>query len=87
MIALHPHYVFSYAPAIIQEAYAHGFLVTFYDKSCSRLAREEVYKISGDKYRAVVDHIRSAEQRVCGKDTQVVARDDNTGYYVRSKLN
>lgn len=76
VVALHPKYVYSYAPATVLEVCNDDYLVKFYDNQRASLLRSEVRKISKRKYRKDVDYIKSL--RVSGR---VVARDDADGIY------
>lgn len=78
MVALHPRYVYSYAPATVREVYNFGVKVHFYDDMERKLPWSEVYKISPVKYKESVDYIKEREEKTCGR---VVARDDVTGLY------
>ena len=83
MIALHPSYVFSYAPAIVKQAYHHGVTVVFYDKTQHKLPVSELYRINRTKYRKVVDYIKHCEN---SKAKHVaIARNDKTGVYCKCK--
>lgn len=78
VVALHPRYVYSYAPATVREVYNFGVKVHFYDDMERKLPWSEVYKISPVKYKESVDYIKEREEKTCGR---VVARDDVTGLY------
>ena len=83
VIALHPNYVFSYAPAVIKEVYALGVTVVFYDKTQHKLPKSEVYKIKQSKYRKAVDFIRNRENS--SAKSVAIAREDKTGIYKKCK--
>lgn len=78
VIALHPRYVYSYAPATVTEVYNYGVNVQFYDRTERRLPWCEVYKIPHAKFKECVEYITDREQTLC---CRVVARDDTSGIY------
>ena len=83
VIALHPSYVFSYAPAVVKEAYPNGVTVVFYDKTQHKLQLSELYRINRSKYRKVVEYIRNCENS--SAKCVAIARNDNTGVYNKCK--
>ncbi|XP_053399883.1 uncharacterized protein LOC123557586 isoform X2 [Mercenaria mercenaria] len=78
VIALHPRYVYSYAPATVLNVCNFGYHVKFYDDTERRLPGSEVYKISPRKYTEVVKYIKDQELKTSGR---VLARDDVSGLY------
>ncbi|XP_045205074.2 uncharacterized protein LOC123557586 isoform X3 [Mercenaria mercenaria] len=78
VIALHPKYVYSYAPATVLNVYNVGYRVQFYDDTERRLPRSEVYKISPRKYTEDIKYIKDQELKTSGR---VLARDDVNGLY------
>ncbi|KAL4230599.1 von Willebrand factor type A domain [Mactra antiquata] len=78
VIALHPKYIYSYAPGVVAEVYELGALVHFYDHTMQKLPWSEVYKITYNKYDEYVKYIDERMRTICG---DVIARDDDTGFY------
>lgn len=80
VVALHPHYSFSYAPGVVLEVYQNFYMkIRFYDGEEAKLPREEIYKLSLQKFEHDVNYIIECETRWVGQ--AVVARDDSTGTY------
>nr|XP_039272786.1 von Willebrand factor A domain-containing protein 3B-like isoform X1 [Styela clava] len=79
IVALHPSYLHSYAPAIVLTVENLKYYVKFYDDSESVLPREEVYLITNLKYEDNIAYIDQCEQRWEGQ--AVVARNDADGLY------
>ena len=89
VVALHPHYSFSYAPGIVLEVYQNlQMKIRFYDGEEDKLPREEIYKLTPEKFEQDVNYIIECETRWV--DQAVVARDDRMGSYhlgIYSSLN
>ena len=84
MIASHPSYSFSYAPAVILEVTSDLWSkVRFYDGAETSLPREEVYKIPSQKFESDVHYIVKCEDQWVGQP--VVARNDDSGIYQLGK--
>lgn len=83
MVALHPNYVYSYAPATVDSVYSHGARVVFYDGTERMLPWSEMYKISDRKYTESVEYISVCEKRLCS--TKAVVWDQASGYFRLSK--
>ena len=83
MIALHPNYVFSYAPATVKEVYAHGVGVMFFDKIHHKLPYSEVYEISANKYNKDTKYIVDTENQL--RKSPAIARNDISGVYQQCK--
>ena len=80
VIALHPHYSFSYAPGIILEVYHNMWMkVRLYDGEEAKIPREEAFKLTSEKFEHDVNYIIECETRWVGQ--AVVARDDRYGTY------
>lgn len=82
MVALHPDYSFSYAPGIVLKVYQNlEMKIRFYDGQVleEKLPREEIYKLTQEKYEHDVNYIVQCETRWVGQ--AVVARDDRMGSY------
>ncbi|XP_076807901.1 von Willebrand factor A domain-containing protein 3B-like isoform X2 [Clavelina lepadiformis] len=80
LIALHPNYPNSYAPAYTLECQPNNwFSVRFYDNSVTSIPREEVYLIHMEKFKKDIDYISEYENRWVGQ--AVVARSDMDGQY------
>ncbi|KAK3099856.1 hypothetical protein FSP39_010823 [Pinctada imbricata] len=80
VVALHPHYSFSYAPGVVLEVYHNMEMkVRFYDGEENRLPRDEIYKLTTEKFEHDVNYIIQCETRWVGQ--AVVSRDDRTGTY------
>ena len=85
MIALHPNYIYSYAPGEVHKvSYSSAAMVEFYDGVVADLPRKEVFKISRSKFNSDKAYILDRERRIVGKS--VIARDDYNGYYRLGKL-
>ncbi|XP_021341552.1 uncharacterized protein LOC110442323 isoform X2 [Mizuhopecten yessoensis] len=80
VVALHPHYNFSYAPGIVLEVYQDLHMkIRFYDGEESTLPREEIYKLTTEKFEHDVNYIIECETRWVGQ--AVVGRNDENGTY------
>ena len=79
MIALHPEYIYSYAPAQVVAVFPKGFNVTFYDDVEGTLHRREMYKISEEKYDEFVETIKMAEDNLSKHDA--ITLDMRTGEF------
>lgn len=80
VVALHPHYNFSYAPGMVLEVYQDLHMkVRFYDGDESTLPREEIYKLTPEKFEHDVNYIVECETRWVGQ--AVVGRKDENGTY------
>eukprot|EP00105_Crassostrea_gigas_P022697 XP_011442307.1 PREDICTED: uncharacterized protein LOC105338748 isoform X2 [Crassostrea gigas] len=82
VVALHPDYSFSYAPGIVLKVYQNlEMKIRFYDGQVleEKLPREEIYKLTQEKYEHDVNYIVQCETRWVGQ--AVVARDDRMGSY------
>lgn len=80
IVALHPRYVYSYAPATVENVHVDGYHVKFYDGMTATLPRNEIYLISHRKFKESVEYIKQQEVNLIGQ--LVIARDDDTGSYV-----
>ncbi|XP_064636642.1 von Willebrand factor A domain-containing protein 3B-like isoform X2 [Lineus longissimus] len=80
VIALHPSFAYSYCPGVVMKVFPDlWLLIRFYDGQEARLPREEVYRITPDKFEYDVAFILQREDQWVGQ--AVVARDDTTGLY------
>lgn len=82
VVALHPDYSFSYAPGIVLKVYQNlEMKIRFYDGQVleEKLPREEIYKLTQEKYEHDVNYIVQCETRWV--EQAVVARDDRMGSY------
>ncbi|WAQ99963.1 VWA3B-like protein [Mya arenaria] len=79
VVALHPDYVYSYAPARVESVYSYGANVVFYDDATRNLPWQELYKISAQKYDQSVQYIRECEDSLC--NSKAVVWDRITGYF------
>lgn len=80
VVALHPHYSFSYAPGVILEVYHNMWMkVRLYDGEETKIPREEAFKLTTEKFEHDVNYIVECETRWVGQ--AVVARDDRYGTY------
>ncbi|XP_012936015.1 uncharacterized protein LOC101846493 [Aplysia californica] len=79
VVALHPDYSFSYAPAAVTGVTDSEVEVRFYDARSARLPWSEAYHVTGEKYQQDVTYIAKRESELVG--AAVVARDDETGAY------
>lgn len=80
VVALHPHFKFSYSPGTVLEVYRNFFVkIRFYDGEECTLPRNEIYRSTRQKYEHDVNYIIKCEIRWIGQ--AVVARDDKTGIY------
>ena len=85
VIALHPSYAFSYAPAVVLDISSDLWMtVRFYDGEESRLPRDEAYRIVAEKFEMDVAYILQGEEQWVGQ--AVVARNDATGVYQLGKF-
>lgn len=86
VVALHPHYNFSYAPGKVLEVYQDLHMkIRFYDGEESTLPREEIYKLTTDKFEHDVNYIVECETRWVGQ--AVVGRNDDNGTYHFASVN
>ena len=72
VIALHPGYVESYAPAKVRGVYANGVDVIFYDDTCARLNFSRAFEISRDVHDEVADYIHNCERELEGATALVM---------------
>ena len=79
MIALHPEYIYSYAPAQVVAVFPKGCKVKFYDDIEGKLQRQEMYKISERRYNKFAGTIQMAEVNLTKHDAVVL--DKHTGEY------
>ncbi|KAL5264641.1 hypothetical protein ACHWQZ_G005654 [Mnemiopsis leidyi] len=85
VIALHPDYSFSYAPARITGTDDNWFFdLKFYDSSEAEVPREEMYYISAEQYHEDTKFIRDIEEALLG--SFVVVRDNSDGLYRRGMV-
>jgi hypothetical protein len=86
VIALHPHYEFSYAPGQIVQISndLNKILVRFYDFVEGVILREEVYKMAKVKFQLDVNAIIDLEKRWIGQT--VVARNNYSNVYELGKV-
>ncbi|WAQ99935.1 hypothetical protein MAR_024308 [Mya arenaria] len=80
VIALHPNYAFSYAPATVKRVYRmKGADLKFYDNTVGTLPWSEIYKISQQKYTDCVHHIEQKENEMLQK--HVIVLDEKCGHF------
>ncbi|KAI8508392.1 von Willebrand factor type A domain, partial [Branchiostoma belcheri] len=80
IIGLHPSYSFSYAPGVVLEVLPDLWtVVRYYDGAEAKVPREEVYKMTAEKFEKDVAYILQCEDSWVGH--AVVARDDSDGAY------
>ncbi|XP_013387557.1 von Willebrand factor A domain-containing protein 3B [Lingula anatina] len=80
VVARHPSFSFSYAPAVVLSLYQDlQMTVRFYDGTEAKLPYEEVYRLAPEKFEHDVDHILKCEDQWVGQ--AVVARNDLIGTY------
>jgi len=84
VIAVHPSYVFSYAPAVVILVYTDRATVKFYDNTHETVSYSEMYKITQDLYDRSVEYIRKCEQKMVGSIAIVL--NEQKGFYQKSKL-
>ena len=84
MIAVHPSYVFSYAPAVVILVYTDRATVKFYDSTHETVSYSEMYKITQDMYDRSVEYIRKCEQKMVG--SAAIVLNEQKGFYQISKL-
>lgn len=85
VVALHPDYIYSYAPGIVQTSFPSVAKVKFYDGKVSKISRQEIYKISQQKYTEAVKLINDCAQELAGCDAIVLERKE--GRYKYSMYN
>ena len=87
VIALHPHYEFSYAPGqIIQIPGGQSkLMVRFYDYTEDLVHREEVFKLHILKFQHDVDYINNCESKWIGLN--VLARNNDANTYTSGNDN
>lgn len=81
VVALHPKYIFSYAPAVVQHVFPIGAEVKFYDGEVSRLLRADIYKMR-QNYDETVEKIEECAKQLA--DCDAVVLDRKYGHYNRS---
>ncbi|XP_052795204.1 uncharacterized protein LOC128228123 [Mya arenaria] len=80
VVALHPNYIFSYAPAAVERVYRlNGADLTFYDNTTGTLPWSEIYKISHQKYADCVRHIEQKEKEML--QAEVIVLDVKCGHF------
>lgn len=81
VVALHPKYIFSYAPAVVLHVFPIGAEVKFYDGEVSKVPRTDIYKMRLNYDETVVKIEECAKQLV---DCDAVVLDRKYGHYIRS---
>ncbi|XP_041356704.1 von Willebrand factor A domain-containing protein 3B-like isoform X3 [Gigantopelta aegis] len=80
VVAAYPGYSSSYAPGQVVRVFSDlSMQVRFYDSKEGTVFRDQVFKLSEDKYRYDVEDIRRCENRWVGR--AAVVRNDDTGVY------
>ncbi|KAH3834806.1 hypothetical protein DPMN_108140 [Dreissena polymorpha] len=79
VIALHPRYVYSYAPAMVKSTYTHGAHVRFYDEEACQRPWSELFQITKDKFNQCVEHIKQCEKKMTA--LHAIALDQSSEYY------
>ncbi|XP_052792054.1 uncharacterized protein LOC128226203 [Mya arenaria] len=80
VIALHPNYIFSYAPASVKRVYRFkGADLKFYDNTVGTLPWSKIYKISDQKYADCVHHIKQKEKEML--QANVIVFDEKCGHF------
>lgn len=80
VVALHPEFSFSYAPATVLETPTDSSVsLQFYDGVQARVDLENVYFLPPEKFTADVDYIKKQEDSRINK--VVIFRNDDTGLY------
>ena len=84
VVALHPKYTYSYAPGVVLDIESDMWMnVRFYDGHEARLPREDIYRMSQEKFEYDVAYILKAEGQWVGQ--AVVSRNDESGVYQLGK--
>ena len=79
MVALHPEYIHSYAPAQVVAVFPQGCSVKFYDDVEGKLQKRVIYKVSQNRYNKFVNKIKMAEEKLTNHDA--ITLDRRTGEY------
>jgi len=80
VVALHPRFPYSYAPGVVwQKRDDSDMRVRFYDEEEAKVAREEMYLLSNEKFERACAYIFACEDGLVGQ--AVIARNDGDGMF------
>ena len=85
VIALHPHYSFSYAPGqIISTEDNWLYQVRLFDETECSVHREELYRISAEQYQNDSEYIKKIQDELLG--SFIVTRDNEDGLFKQGMI-